>query len=350
MTKSMKNDYPYNVINYPSYGADIESSKGGFIFNQMGIDNIELIAKYEVFKKMAENMGLEFEPMPKPKTEETDPKKNIFKRIDYEMSQDKQTRLLSDKFMPIVEIIKLPKVGKSKALYITVIRNIPTLFDVATHHKKAKDTFCLVLFAGLHQPSKKISSEAMQIISKFIKRKAFKLYSLDIAVDTTDHQSVNYKRKGAFKDDLMPYSKHDVISKGSSLYINYLDHPSISRILYYDKYKKQLDQQKKEIIGNDLKAWKRLEITLTFDVTKSYNKGFIHYIEGLNFVDDLYEVAEVAQLTGVQGYSNDYLTYQLNSLIDNRFINNHESKKQFNSVESLERFKQSDFRRYTIPM
>ena len=335
----MKNDYPYNVFNYPSYGADIESSKGGFIFNQMGIDNIELIAKYETFKKMTENMGLEFEPMPE--------SHKIHERIDYEMEKDSKTRLKSDEFMPIVEMVKLPKVGKSKALYITVIRNIPILFDVATHHKKAKDSFCLVIFAGLHQPSKKISSEAMEIISKFIKRKAFNLRSIDLAIDTTDDRSVDYKRKGAFKDDLMPYSEKGVISKGSSLYINDLDHPSINRILYYDKYKKQLNQQK-EIIDDDLKEWKRLEITLTFDVTQKYNKGFIHYIESLNFVDDLYEVGDVAQLAGIKSYLNDYLTYQLNSLLDNRVMNNTESKKQFNSIESLERFKQSDFRRYVL--
>jgi len=340
MTKSMNNDYPFNVINYPSIGADIDISKGGFIFNQIGIDNIELIAKYDVFKKMAEKMGLTLKPMPH--------NHKIHERIDYEMKQDKTTRLKSDKFMPIVEVIQLPKVGKDKPLYITIIRNIPTLFDVATHHKKAKDTFCLVLFAGLHQPSKKISSEAMQIISRFVKRKAFSLRSIDLAIDTTDDRSITYKRKGAFKDDLMPYSKHDVISKGSSLYINNLDHPSISRVLYYDKYLKQLNQQKKEIIGNDLRAWKRLEITLTFDVTQTYNKGFIHYIEGLNFVDDLYEVADVARLAGIKSYLNDYLTYQLNSLLDNRFMNNKESKSQFNSVESLERFKQSDFRRYLL--
>ncbi len=340
MTKSMNNDYPFNVINYPSIGGDIETSKGGFIFNQLGIDNIELIAKYETFKTMVEKMGLTIEPMPNTH--------KIHERIDYEMKQDKQTRLLSDKFMPIVEVIYLPKVGKSKPLYITVVRNIPTLFDVATQRKKSKDTYCLILFAGLHQPSKKISSEAMKITSKIIKRKAFKLHSVDIAIDTTDQRSITHNRKGAFKDNLMPYSKQGVISKGSSLYINDLEHPSISRVLYYDKYLKQLNQQKKEIIGNDLREWKRLEITLTFDVTKRENKGFTHYINDLNFVDDLYEVQEVAQLAGVKSYSNDYLIYQLNSLLDNRVINNHESVKQFNSVESLERFKQSDFRRYLL--
>ncbi len=340
MTKSMSSNYPYNVINYPSIGADIETSKGGFIFNQLGIDNIELIAKYDTFKNMVEKMGLTIKLMPN--------NHKIHERIDYEMKQDSKKRLLSDKFMPIVEVIYLPKVGKSKPLYITVIRNIPTLFDVATHHKKAKDSYCLIIFAGLHQPSKKLSSEAMKIISKIIKRKAFTLKSVDLAIDTTDQRSITHNRKGAFKDNLMPYSKQGVISKGSSLYINDLEHPSISRVLYYDKYLKQLNQQKKEIITNDLREWKRLEITLTFDVTQKHNKGFTHYINDLNFVDDLYEVNDAARLAKVSNYSNDYLTYQLNSLLDNRFMNNHESKKQFNSVESLERFKQSDFRRYLL--
>ena len=333
-------------VSYPSI-ADIEfnENQNYITHNQMGIDNIELIAKYDVFKKMSERLGLTIEAKPMPKTKE---KKGIFKRIDDELNQDKTTRLKADKFAPIVEVIALPKVGKDKALYITVIRNIPTLFDVATHHKKAKDTFCLILFAGLHQPTKKISADAMKIVSKFTKRKAFSLRSIDLAIDTTDHQSITHQRQGAFKDNLMPYSKQGVISKGSSLYINNLNHRGISRILYYDKYLKQLNQQKKEKIGNNLKAWKRLEVTLTFDVTKRENKGFIDYIEGFNFLDDLYEVKEVAALVGVKRYSDDYLTYQLNSILDNRTMNNKESQRQFNSVEALERFKQSDFRRYTL--
>ena len=120
------------------------------------------------------------------------------------------------------------------------------------------------------------------------------------------------------------------------------------RNISYDKYTKQLKQQKKEIITDDLKGWKRLEITLTFDVTKHESKGFIDYIEGFNFLDDLYDVAELANLAGIKKYDNDYLTYQLNSFIDNRFMNNKESKKQFNSVDALERFKTSDFRRYLL--
>ena len=343
MTKSLIDNYPHNVINYPSLGADIDTSNNKFMVHQMGIDTIEQVAKYETVKSMVDRLGLSIEPMPQ--------SHKLHKKITDEVKADTKRRLSIDKFTPIVEVIKLPKVDpKDKAFYISIIRNTPTLFDVATHHKKAKDSFCMIVFAGLHQPSKRISSEAMKIISKFLKRKAFKLHSLDIAIDTTDQRSITYKRKGAFKDNLMPYSKHGVISKGSSLYINNLDHPNISRVIYYDKYLKQLNQQKKEIITNDLRAWKRLEFTLSFDVTKSHNKGFTNYIENLEFINDLYDIEELAGLAGIKNYDSDYLVYQLNSLIDNRFMNNQESKEQFNSVDSLERFKQSEFRRYTLPI
>lgn len=334
MTKPLKTVYPSI--------ADILASKHNYIApNNQGIDTIELVAKYETFKTMVENMGLTIQPM-----EENN---KIFEKIDEELKADRAKRLKVEKFSPIVERVNLPKVkGHDKAMYISIVRNTPYLFGVATHHKKAKDSFCKVIFAGLHQPTKNISSDAMKIISRFLKRKAFKLHRVDIAIDTTDHRSITYKRKGAFKDDLMPYSKHDVISKGSSLYVNNLNHPRLNTVLYYDKYQKQLNQQKKEKIGSELKGWKRLEVVITFDVTQRENKGFMHYMESLNFVDDLYEVADIARLAGIENYSNDYLTYQLNSLLDNRFMNNHESKKQFNSADALERFKVSEFRRFTL--
>jgi len=347
MTKSLRDDYPHNVINYPSLGADIDTSNNQFMVNQMGIDTIQQIANYETVVKMVERMGLTIEPMPK--------SNKLHKKITDEVKADTNRRFNIDKFTPIVERVKLPKVkGRNKALYISIVRNTPTLFDVATHHKKAKDSFCMLTYAGLHQPSKKVSSDAMKIISQFLKRKTFKLHSVDIAIDTTDHRSITYKRKESFRDNLMPYSKHGVICKGSSLYINNLDHleehPNMSRVIYYDKYLKQLNQQKKEIITNDLRAWKRLEVTLSFDVTRRENRGFIAYIESMGFVDDVYSIDEVAGLAGVKSYDDDYLIYQLNSLIDNRFMNNQESKEQFNSVQSLERFKSSDFRRYLLPI
>jgi len=199
VTTSLRFDYPSIT--------DQLTVDNSFMYHNQGIDTIQLVAKYETVIKMVERMGLEVQAMPK--------SNKVFKKIDDEIKEDSKKRLKKESFSPIVEKVNLPKVNpKDKALFMSVVRNTPLLFDVATHHKKAKDTYCLITFAGLHQPSKKISSEAMKIISKFLKRKAFKLHSLDVAIDTADKRSISQNRKGAFKDKLMKYSKQGVISKG----------------------------------------------------------------------------------------------------------------------------------------
>jgi hypothetical protein len=340
MTKSMRVDYPYNLINYPTTAHEIESNNN-FMFHQMGIDTIELVAKYETVIKLIEKMGFT--------VKEIEKNHKVYKKYLDEVEADSKKRLFSSEYPLSAETVELPKVNpKDKGFYITIVKNIPTLFDIATYHKKAKDSFCLIVFAGLHQPTKRISSEAIKSISKILKRKAFKLHSVDIAIDTTDNKTISYKEKGAFKDNLMPYSKGGVISKGSSLYINNTGHNSISRILYYDKYKKQKYQQGKEIIKDDLNEWKRLEVTLSFDVTKSYNRGFRYYIDSSKFIDDLFEIDEIANKAGIEEYERDYLTYQLSSLIDNRVMHNRESQEQFNSFGALERFKKSEFKRFEL--
>ncbi len=333
MTKSLKIDYPSIV--------DILALNGRFVLNNQGIDTIQQVARYEVFKKMADKLGLTIEPMAK--------SHRLYAKLANEVKADSKQRRNKEGFTPMIEIIRLPKVNpKDKDFYISIVRNIPTLFDVAKHHKKAKDSFCMVTFAGLHQPTKKVSSEAMKIISKFLKRKAFKVCRVDIAIDTYDHRPINKENIKSFRAELMPYAKRGVNLEKTSFYINTIEHERMSKIIFYDKYKKQRYQQGKEIMTNDLKAWKRFEVTFTFDVTNKANKGFIHYIESMRFIDDLYEVEEIANKAKIKSYDRDYLEYQVNSLLDNRFMNNHESKKQFNSVESLERFKLSDFRRYSL--
>jgi len=315
------------------------------MFNQIGIDTIQLIANYETAIKMVERMGLSVTIPSK-----NSPVSEAVSKLEH-ITEQKQ-RYKADTFKAFTQVVKLTK-GKSVSNYMMITQNIPLLFDHATHHKKAKDTFCLITFTGLHQPTKKIESEAMKIMSKFLKRKTFKRYRVDIATDTQeDTEAIKHKRKEPFRANLMPYSKQGVIippNGATSLYINNLDHRSISRILYYDKYLKMTKHHKQKGVNNDLKNWKRLEVTLTFDIKEKQNKGFTQYIEGLNFIDDICDMNEVLKKTGIKSYDTDYLTYQLNSILDNRFMNNHESKKQFNSVQSLERFKSSDFRRYVLP-
>jgi len=204
MTKIM------NVVS-PSI-ADILFSQDSIIHNQMGIDTIRLTPVYRTFIKVLDRMDLEAIQAPS-----NSPVSETIRKIKKDAKRDFKKRYKVEKFNPVVEVVKLTK-GKSVSNYMIIIRNTPLLFDLATHHKKAKDTFCMVVFTGLHQPTKKVESEAMKIISKFTKRKSFKLHSLDIAIDTTDHQAITYKRKESFKEQLAPYSKHGVISKGSSVY------------------------------------------------------------------------------------------------------------------------------------
>jgi len=334
---------PLNVINYPSNACEIDISEDSISYNQMGIDTIELVANYNTLIKMIDKNNLIIK-----KVDEVNA--DYKKALNGKTKEDKR-RLTPNDFTPIVERVELPKVNpKDKGFYITVIRNIPSLFDVATHHKKAKDSFCMVTFAGLHQPSNRINSDAMKIISKFLKRRAFKLHRIDIAIDTKDKQPINYGRLKDFKADLMPYSNHGVKLERTSLYINNIDHSNIDKVVYYDKYKKQCYKQGKEKIDESLKDWKRLEFTLTFDVTQRENRGFRNYIDSTNFINDLDFIDDAAEKAGVKSYKNDYLIYQLNSLIDNRFMNNKESKKQFNSEEALKRFNRSDSRRFRIDL
>jgi len=324
--------------------AEIKFSQSNIIYNNVGIDTIQLIANYKTVIKLVERMGLSvvtpFKNSPVNQTIQ-----------DIEKRKDKNHRYKTDNFKPCTQIVKLSK-GTSLSNCMIITQNIPLLFDHAEHHKKAKDTFCLITFAGLHQPTKKISSEAMKLMSKFLKRKTFKVLPFDIAIDTEDTTPINYKRKTSFKEQLAPFSNGGIIippNGATSLYINNVEPYPLTRILYYDKYLKMTRHHKQKGFSNDLKNWKRLEITVKpLAITHKRNKGFIDYVKSLEFDNTLFVVDEVIKKARIKNASFDYFIYQLNSLIDNRVMNNLASKKQFNSVESLERFKQSDFIIYTI--
>jgi len=308
--------------------------------NSQGIDTIRLIGNYATTLKIVERLGLTV-TSPNPNS----PVSNIVNSLLKASQKDSKTRYKTKEFKPVTEVVKLTK-GKSVSNYMIIIRNTPLLFDVATHHKKAKNTFCMVVFTGLHQPNKKIDSQANKIMKNFLKRKTFKVHSVDVAIDYQSKEPISKEGLERFKKLLMPYSKHGVTLFGFTFYINKIGHVTISNIKNYDKAKKAESQ--KEKIPKSWKYWKRIEFTLTVNVTSTDNKGFIEYIKSISFYDILYALDEVAQKAKIKNYSHDFLEYQLNSMIDNRFMNNHESKKQFNSVESLEHYKTSNFRRFTI--
>ena len=317
-------------------------SKETILYNNQGIDTIRLIGKYDTVFKLCQRLGLEIS-----KAKGNTPLSNKLKELN--KLSDPNTRYKKEAYKPTLEVAKLAK-GKALSNYMTITRNTPLLFEYATHHKKAKDTYCLIEFSGLHQPTSHIQKEAMQIISKFLKRKAFSLHSVDIATDTKDKAPINHKSKAKHGATSTELKALGVVSHASSLYINKPKSNSIGRVLYYDKYFKQTKHHKQKL-AKSLKDWKRLEITLTVDIFKTTErKSFIEYINSYDFMEGIEAVHKAITKHKIKSYDNSYLLYQLNGFIDNRILNNKATVKQYNSKESIERFKASDFRRYILPL
>lgn len=313
-------------------------SLNDIIFNSQGIDTISKIANYKTLCNIINKEGLAIDDNIKHL-----PISPHLKSIENQFNHDTKKRYKKEDFKPIIEYTKISK-GKGLSNYMIIVRNIPILFDYATEQKKAKNTFCMVVFSGLHQPTKTISNQAIKFISKILKRKAFKLFSIDIATDFKSNQEVNYKTKEQFKKKIKKYNNNSYIIKGNSLYCNDIKHKNINKILLYDKYKKQTIHQK-QLINKNLSKWKRLEIKI--QPTKKTN--FTDFINSDTFKkDSLGAYNDIATALKVSGTQKDYLLYQINSILDNRTINNAKSKKCYNSKESLERFKQTAFKPYII--
>jgi len=305
-------------------------------FNNQGIDTISQIANYKTLSNVIYKEGFKFKSGAK-----NLPINPYLKSIENQLKRDPKNRYKKDEHKPIIEYVKLAK-AKGLSNYMLVVRNIPLLLDYAIENKKGKGHYCLVIFSGLHQPTKQVTSEAFKFTSRMLKRKTHKLHDIAFSKDYQDKLEVNYGRKTSFKEQLKVYGK-DCISTGSSLYCNNIYNKSISKVLMYDKYKKQTTYHKQEI-EIMAKDWKRLEMT----VKPSKKMNFIEFINSGEFIDALETFDRMAEDLGAPQTEKSYLEYQVNSIIDNRFMNNNESKKQFNSVASIERFKTSDFRRFSF--
>jgi hypothetical protein len=147
------------------------------IFNNQGIDTITQIANYKTLSNIIKKEGLQL----RQKTKNL-PISPYLKGIENQLKYDDKKRYKKDDFKPLVEYVKISH-GKGLSNYMIVVRNIPVLFDHATEQKKSKDHFCMIIFTGLQQPTKTISRESIKFISKILKRKTFKLHSIDIATD-----------------------------------------------------------------------------------------------------------------------------------------------------------------------
>ena len=325
----------------------IAFGRENIVYGQQGIDTIELMAKYKTINNpkpvkkerlgMVQTLGLE-------------PVKTLKGTPVYEEVKRIRKRAKKEALIAIIEVFKLSK-GRSLSSYVMCIRNVPETLHYDRVHKKSLNTHCLLVFAGLHQPTKRLHSETMKNIKRFTDRKSFYVSSLEIASDVTDQRSINSTRKESFKKLLGSHSKHGVTSKGSSLYLNKTQGLGrVSKVLLYDKYLKHTKVQKQELVPS-LKAWKRVEVVISFDLSKKENRGsFKNYVHGQKFIEDLETVNKIVKKLKYKEVNYDYLNYQINSLLDARIMNNKESTKQFNSLEALTRFQQSNHRVYALEL
>jgi len=312
-------------------------NKDEIIFNQEGIDTITLTANYQTVINIIhrKTLSVQHDVSNLPITP-------YLKTIEKQLSRDDKKRYKKEQHQPIIEYVKISK-GTGLSTYMIIVKNTPYLFDYAINNKKSKSHYCQVIFTGLHQPTKKISSESIKFISKIVRRKMFKLHSVDIAIDYLEKGHINYKKKEQLKKQLELYYHDSHIIKGSSFYLNDTNYKFLDRVLIYDKYNKQKKHQKQNL-DNSLEKWKRLEVT----IKPTDKTNFLDFVNSGDFIECRDTIKDISKRVKVSGLDSSYLNYQINSLIDNRIMNNTPSKKQFNALESVNRFNSSDFRRFTV--
>lgn len=228
----------------------------------------------------------------------------------------KSIKSTNDKYPFKVRYINLKRGVKSLSNTILFIENSKELHVIARKNKKKLDYYVMLVFAGLHQPSKDIEELVFKILAKFIRR--FKTYSFDMALDFNSEKSIDYKLKDWFGEHSKKWSGGSIISIGKSLYANNISNSSkfynLSKILLYDKYYKQKFYHK-EKIPDEFVEWKRLE--LTFHLKKKFleeveNESINEAIEVLN------DIAKAIGAVGLFGGEMNMLAKQIQMLLDLR--------------------------------
>ncbi|MDQ7068745.1 MAG: hypothetical protein Q9M40_12655 [Sulfurimonas sp.] len=162
--------------------------------------------------------------------------------------------------------MKFIEIGNTQNLsgYILVKQNF-TSVSTSRSRKKSKSHYSEVIFAGLRQPTKEISISTYTALSYFIKR--FKVSSVDICYDGLSEIEINkanfYKISDVFKEYIRSFK--DVKIEQTTFYINkpsskLSDADRFIKISVYDKYIKESRYKK---LKDELKNWKRLEVTLS---------------------------------------------------------------------------------------
>ncbi|KLE00940.1 hypothetical protein [Aliarcobacter butzleri] len=210
--------------------------------------------------------------------------------------------------------VKFIEIGNTRNLsgYILIKQNLESV-STSKSRKKQKNFYCEVIFAGLRQPTKHISISTYEILSLFIKR--FKVSDLDICFDGLSELDINKNTLNMYRylfKDYISNFKNALIEK-SSFYINIPSSPLadtdyFKKIIVYDKY---LKENRYKNLDDELKNWKRLEITVNI---KFKFKDFVLD----DYLEDMQEIAK--KYFNVLSFSYDYLHLQNNLLTDRRTL------------------------------
>lgn len=208
--------------------------------------------------------------------------------------------------------VKFVEIGNTKNLssYCLIKTNLKSI-SISKSRKKSKNHYCEVVFTGLRQPTKNISKSTYEILSLFIKR--FNVNDLDICFDGLSELDINESTLMMyiylFKDYINSFSEMN--REQTSFYINTLLSPTadadrFKKILVYDKY---LKESRYKILDEELKNWKRLEVTVNI---QSKFKDF-------SLDDYLHDIQKIAlKYFDVSSFSYEYLNLQGKLLLDRR--------------------------------
>ncbi|MFX4240907.1 hypothetical protein ACOL3H_10205 [Aliarcobacter butzleri] len=210
--------------------------------------------------------------------------------------------------------VKFVEIGNTQNLsgYILIKQNLESV-SISKSRRKRKDFYNEVIFAGLRQPTKDISVSTYEILSLFIKR--FKVSDLDICFDGLSELDINKNTLNMYRylfKDYISNFKNALIEK-SSFYINTPSSPTadtdyFKKILVYDKY---LKENRYKNLDDELKNWKRLEVTVNI---KFKFKDFMLD----DYLEDMQKIAK--KYFNVLSFSYDYLLLQNKLLTDGRTL------------------------------
>lgn len=208
--------------------------------------------------------------------------------------------------------VKFVEIGNLKNLSgYCLIKSTLESVSISKSRKKQKNFYSEVIFAGLRQPTKNISLSTYETLSLFIKR--FKVSDLDVCYDGLSELEINDNTlnmyRFLFKDYISNFK--DTLIEKSSFYINTPSSPIadtdyFKKILVYDKY---LKESRYKNLDDELKNWKRLEVTVNI---KFKFKDFLLD----DYLEDMQNIAK--KYFNILSFSYEYLELQNKLLVDKR--------------------------------